>query len=94
MLFRSRCFGLRTDGKVKAKPTPTDWPGLMKQGTAAAYCDMTINEFERAVASGALPMPILVNGAERRSRAAIDERVTGLSGAGDWRASQPLYRDG
>lgn len=72
---------------MRVKP---DWPGLMKQATAAAYCDMSVQVFERAVATGALPMPVLINGAERWSRNAIDRQVSG--DVDDWRSRQPLYQ--
>lgn len=41
------------------------WPSLMKLSTAAAYCDMTQAEFLKAVASGELPQPVLLNNKER-----------------------------
>jgi hypothetical protein len=37
----------------------------MKLSTAAAYCDMTQAEFLKAVASGELPQPVLLNDKER-----------------------------
>ena len=40
-------------------------PGLMKLETAAAYCDMKVADFQRAVATGALPDAVLINGQER-----------------------------
>lgn len=38
------------------------WPILMKRETAAKCCVMSVTEFERAIASGDLPSPRIVNG--------------------------------
>lgn len=69
------------------------WPAMMKQKTAAAYCDLSVAEFEREVQSGRLPMPIKLGNSEHWSRAAIDERIGRLlgGGRGDWRAKSGLY---
>jgi predicted DNA-binding transcriptional regulator AlpA len=66
---------------------------MMRRATAAAYCDMTAAEFEREVASGRLPCPAMIGGAERWSRSQIDEALERVTGEGrpDWRARQPLY---
>ncbi len=64
------------------------WSRLMKRPEASAYCSMTTAEFERAVATGALPMAKRVAGVERWDRNEIDAV---LDGAGDWRSQQPLY---
>ncbi|MGL4640557.1 MAG: hypothetical protein ACRCVX_12620 [Shewanella sp.] len=47
-------------------------PGLMSLQTAARYCDMTPAEFQKAVAVGDMPQPVLVNGAERWRLAEIE----------------------
>lgn len=70
-----------------------DWPGLMKRPTAARYCDMKIAEFEREVAAGHLPGPVILAGEERWPRRAIDEALERLAGSStpDWRAGSNLY---
>lgn len=69
-----------------------DWPRLMKRATAAAYCDMTVAEFEREVAAGRLPSPTALGGLERWSRIEIDE-ITERDRLPDWRRCQPLYQE-
>jgi hypothetical protein len=57
---------------------------------------MKVPDFEREVAAGRLPFSVLLGGEERWSRAQLDgalERLTGES-VPDWRAQQPLYREG
>lgn len=69
------------------------WPIMMKRSTAAHYCDLSVAEFEREVASGRLPMPVKLGNSEHWSRLAIDEmlgRLTGDSGP-DWRKKSKLY---
>lgn len=71
-----------------------DWPGAMKRTTAAAYCEMSVAEFEREMLAGNLPLPIDLGKGPRWRRADIDEHLEQLAGKpGDWRASAPLYRD-
>lgn len=66
------------------------WPRLMKLGTAAAYCDMTLPEFEREVAAGRLPGPWRFG---RWSRPQLDDALgDGEGAAPDWRSQQPLYQ--
>jgi predicted DNA-binding transcriptional regulator AlpA len=48
------------------------WPGYMKVETAAAYLDMRRADFLKAVAGGALPQPVLIDGKERWRLAEID----------------------
>lgn len=71
------------------------WPAMMKRATAAAYCDLSTNEFEREVFSGTLPMPVKLGNSEHWSRAAIDERLGRLAGDSrpDWRSQSSLYND-
>jgi hypothetical protein len=74
--------------------TIPDWPRLMRRDLAAAYCDMPIAEFERGVATGALPQPVKVVDRDRWSKAALDERVGRLTGEGgddDFRKRSKLY---
>ncbi|MBX3562579.1 MAG: hypothetical protein KF780_12305 [Sphingomonas sp.] len=65
----------------------------MRRATAAAYCDMTIADFERAIIDGALPGPVTIGDAERWSRIEIDEMLSRLTGdhVPDWRSGAKLY---
>lgn len=47
---------------------------------AAAYCDLPVTDFERAMSAGELPFPIKIAGQERWSRSALDEALERLSG--------------
>jgi predicted DNA-binding transcriptional regulator AlpA len=71
------------------------WPAMMRQKTAAAYCDLSAAEFEREVSAGRLPLPVKLGNSEHWSRALIDERLGRLVGDGrpDWRATSGLYSD-
>lgn len=69
------------------------WPRMMRRATAAKYCDLSVAEFEREVASGRLPMPVKLGNSEHWSTVAIDEmlgRLTGETGD-DWRKRSKLY---
>lgn len=69
-------------------------PAAMKRATAAAYCDLTVPAFEREVAAGRLPQPIMLGGTLHWRQAAIDAALAGLAGEGpanDWRAGTKLY---
>lgn len=71
-----------------------DWPRMMRRDLAAAYVDMPIAEFERAVADGTLPGPHRVGDKDRWSRAELDghlERMTGEGDVPDWRKGSKLY---
>lgn len=76
-----------------ARALSPDWPRLMRRATAAAYCDMTAGEFERAISAEALPGPVSIGGAERWSRIDLDAALDRLTGAAtpDWRATAKLY---
>lgn len=41
------------------------WPGFMKVETAAAYFDMRRSDFIKAVSTGAIPQPVLIDNKER-----------------------------
>lgn len=71
------------------------WPLLMRRQLAALYCDLSVSEFEREVAEGRLPMPLLVGNHEHWSKAQIDKQVAILLGEveEDWRVGSPLYGD-
>jgi hypothetical protein len=68
----------------------TLWPGLLKRESAAKYCDMKPAEFDKAVASGDLPSPIMVNGKHLWRRADIDALEPGNPLYG-WRDRSALY---
>lgn len=73
--------------------TAPGWPRMMRQRTAALYCDLSVAEFEREVASGRLPMPVKLGNSEHWSRVAIDEMLGQLTGetTPDWRRGSKLY---
>lgn len=48
-----------------ARFTVAAWPGLMSIDIAAAYCCFNKRDFMKAVASGDLPQPVLIDGKER-----------------------------
>ena len=50
-----------------------EWPGFLRDESAARYFDMTLSEFMKAVAAGDLPLPILINGQERWKKSDLDE---------------------
>jgi hypothetical protein len=71
-----------------------DWPAMMRRPWAAAYCCLTVPEFEREVAAGRLSAPVMLGGAESWSRAQLDEDLAGILGrravaANDWERRQP-----
>ena len=70
------------------------WPAAMRCTTAASYLDLSVAEFEREVAAGRMPAPIMLGKAEHWVRTAIDERLGDMIGATkrDWRKDQPLYQ--
>lgn len=73
-----------------------DWPRAMKRATAAAYCDMSVASFDKEVALGRLPGPVMLGGLHHWSRRAIDESLERLAGdtAPDWREQVPMYAKG
>lgn len=75
--------------------TAPGWPRMMKQGTAALYCDLKVAEFEREVAAGRLPLPVIFGGSEHWCRAAIDEMLNRLTNdtTPNWRKKAPLYNE-
>lgn len=77
-------------------PKPVrDWPRMMLRATAAAYLDMPVSAFEKEVAAGRLPIPILIGGKERWDRTKIDKALDVINGddVPDWRIGHPLYAD-
>jgi hypothetical protein len=73
--------------------TVPDWPRMMKRGLAALYCDLASAAFEREVAAGRLPSPVLLGGEEHWCRRDLDQALDNLTGAGapDWRSRTKLY---
>ena len=67
----------------------------MKRGTAAQYCDLSVNEFVREVAAGRLPQPFNLGNGDHWSRVAIDEMLGRLAGdtTPDWRSESGLYNE-
>jgi predicted DNA-binding transcriptional regulator AlpA len=66
---------------------------MLRRATAAAYCDLSVAEFEREVNQGRLPLPVKLGNSEHWSQVAIDEMLNRLTGdtAPDWRQGSPLY---
>lgn len=50
-----------------------EWPGFLRDESAARYFDMTLSEFMKAMAVGDVPQPILINGLERWKKSDLDE---------------------
>ncbi len=76
---------------VREYPYP---PRMMTRARASHYCDLSEAEFEREVAAGTLPSPIMLGKRPHWSRKDLDERLDSL-GSGvthDWRANCNLYR--
>lgn len=67
------------------------WPRMMKREMAAQYCQLSVAAFEREVADGRLPLPVMLGGQNRWSRPAIDEALEALTSYGDGRAQSKLY---
>ncbi|MGC1269942.1 MAG: hypothetical protein WA842_05015 [Croceibacterium sp.] len=54
---------------------------MLKRSSAAAYLDMSEKAFEREVANGRLPQPIILGGRNHWCRNAIDKALDQLTGA-------------
>jgi hypothetical protein len=69
---------------------------MMRRPTAAAYCDMSIAEFERQVAAGLLPCPVALGKVQRWSKVQLDKTLAAIAGdfEQDWRVGSPLYDGG
>lgn len=74
--------------------TLPNWPRMMRRDMAAAYCQLSVAAFEREVSAGRLPLPVLLGGQNRWSRAAIDDAIEALTSYGDGRAQSKLYGNG
>lgn len=64
------------------------WPRLMKRKTAAEYCDLTEQAFEREVLAGTMPCAITFGGRDHWDKAALDAAISRLTGELD----EPDYR--
>lgn len=53
-----------------------EWPGFLRDETAARYFDMTVKEFLGAVAVGELPLPVTINGLERWKKSDLENAAT------------------
>lgn len=69
------------------------WPAAMRRQKAAAYCDLSVPEFEREVAAGRLPSPVQLGRHEHWSKAQLDKALAIIAGEidDDWRRGSPLY---
>jgi len=69
------------------------WPRAMKRATAAAYCDLSPAEFDKAVASGTLPLGFGLGRSLHWSQVELDEHLDRLTGDAipHWRELSPLY---
>lgn len=59
------------------------WPRMMKRATAAEYCDMTEQAFEREILAGRLPASIHFGGREHWDKVALDSAISRLTGDHD-----------
>ena len=55
-------------------------PAMMKLKTAAEYVDMSVAAFEREVAAGRFPQPVMLGKREHWYRNAIDRSLAVLAG--------------
>lgn len=60
------------------------WPGLLSLNLAAMYCSMKPVEFKKAVASGDLPQPVLIDGKERWRLVEIDNMAAAPKAEKPW----------
>lgn len=70
-------------------------PRMMTKPRAAHYLDLSVAEFEREVAAGNLPGPIMLGAKPHWNRKDLDEHLDRLidGGATDWRATSKFYRN-
>ena len=67
------------------------WPSMMRLKTAAAYCELSVADFEREIIAMRLPMPVKLGSHEHWSKAKIDEALERIAGSShDWRAAVGL----
>lgn len=76
------------------KPDMPYWPRAMRLPTAAAYVDLSTNEFLMEVKNGVLPSGFRLGRSEHWDRWQIDKSLDQFSRvAEDWRVGSPLYAD-
>lgn len=56
------------------------WPHMMKQTTAAAYCDLSVSAFVGEVSAGRLPSPVNLGGRDHWFRPALDGALARIAG--------------
>jgi len=56
------------------------WPRMMKRRTAAEYCDLSEQAFEREVFAGRLPCAVMLGNREHWDKLALDKALAALSG--------------
>jgi hypothetical protein len=66
---------------------------MMRRATAAAYLDLSVPVFERAVSGGEIPLPVLFAGKESWCKQQIDNVMDklGTEPVVDWRFNSPIY---
>jgi hypothetical protein len=68
-------------------------PRMMTRPRAAHYVDLSEAEFERLVAGGILPGPVLLGKKPHWNRKDLDEKLDRLlDGGDDWRSTSSFYR--
>lgn len=56
------------------------WPHMMKQATAAQYCDLSASAFIGEVAAGRLPQPVNLGGRDHWFKPALDKALAAIAG--------------
>lgn len=67
-----------------SRPDPDSrygWSRMLKRSSAAAYLDMSEKAFEREVANGRLPQPVMLGGSNHWCRNAMDKALDRITGA-------------
>ncbi len=65
------------------------WPRMMKRATAAQYCELSVAGFEREIAAGRLPGPVILDGREHWCIRALDKALDQITGV----TPEPSYRE-
>lgn len=68
-------------------------PRMMTRRRASHYCDLSETEFEKEVAAGRLPQPVILGKTQHWSRRDLDDRLDALISGDepDWRAGSNFY---
>jgi hypothetical protein len=66
---------------------------MMRRSTAAAYCELSVPDFEREIADGRLPNPVILGKHEHWNKVHLDKALDAISGGADndWRRKLGLY---